>query len=211
MSDKNWYYSAVPFSELAHKPAEETHQDVEQQTPVPGEESYEFPCSLAQRTCWYLDRMAPGSATYNIAVRFLLSGLLEIPLLEETLRSICLRHEILRTRFVEKDGEPKQVVEPHPNFSLPVSDLRTLPPAEREAESERLAGEEAHIGFDVEQGPLFRGRVVQIEDDQFVLLLTMHHIISDGWSVGVISDEMGYIYQALVQQTESPLAPLPIQ
>src|SRR5216684_5858945 len=102
MSGKNWYYSAVPFSELTHKPAE-TH-GVEVQTPAAGEESYEFPCSLAQRTCWYLDRMAPGSASYNIAVRFLLSGPLEIPLLEETLRSICVRHEILRTRFVEKDG-----------------------------------------------------------------------------------------------------------
>jgi hypothetical protein len=113
MSDKNWYYSAVPFSELTHKPVEETHgleevQGVEVQTPAAGGESYEFPCSLAQRTCWYLDRMAPGSATYNIAVRFLLSGPLEIPLLEETLRCICLRHEILRTHFVEKDGEPKQ-------------------------------------------------------------------------------------------------------
>ena len=216
MSDKNWYYSAVPFSELTHKPVEETHgleevQGVEVQTPAAGGESYEFPCSLAQRTCWYLDRMAPGSATYNIAVRFLLSGPLEIPLLEETLRCICLRHEILRTRFVEKDGEPKQLVEQDPHFSLPLSDLRALPPAEREAESERLAAEEARIGFDIEWGPLFRGRLVQTDNERFVLLLTMHHIISDGWSVGIITDEMGSIYQALVQRTDSPLPPLPVQ
>ena len=84
----------------------------------PGE-SYEFPCTLVQRTCWFLDRMSPGSATYNIAVRFLLSGPLDMPLLEEALRRVILRHEILRTRFVEKDGEPKQVVEPDANFSSP--------------------------------------------------------------------------------------------
>ncbi len=200
----------MTFSAPTHKAAEETPV-AELQTSPSGEESYEFPCSLAQRTCWYLDRMAPGSATYNIAVRFLLTGPLEIPLLEETLRSICLRHEILRTRFVEKDEEPKQVIEPHPNFCLPVSDLRALPPAEREAESERLAAEEARIGFDVERGPLFRGRLIQTDNDRFVLLLTMHHIISDGWSVGIITDEMGSIYQALVDRTDSPLPPLPIQ
>jgi thioesterase domain-containing protein len=200
----------VTFSEPAHQPAEETPV-AELQTSPTGEEMYEFPCSLAQRTCWYLDRMAPGSATYNIAVRFLLTGPLEIPLLQESLHTICVRHEILRTRFVEKDDEPKQVVEPHPNFCLPVSDLRALPPAEREAEAERLAAEEASVGFDVERGPLFRGRLVQTDDDRFVLLLTMHHIISDGWSVGIITDEMGSIYQALVQRTDSLLPPLPIQ
>ena len=200
----------MTFSEPAHKAADETHV-AEPTSTTTGEESYEFPCSLAQRTCWYLDRMAPGSATYNIAVRFLLSGPLEIPLLEEALRRICLRHEILRTRFVEEDEEPKQVVEPYTNFRLPVSDLRALPPAEREAESESLAAEEARLGFDVEQGPLFRGHLVQTDNDRFILLLTMHHIISDGWSVGIITDEMGSIYQALVERTDSPLPPLPIQ
>jgi thioesterase domain-containing protein/acyl carrier protein len=174
-------------------------------------ESYEFPCSLVQQTCWYLDRMSPGSATYNIAVRFLLSGPLKISLLEQALRSIVVRHEILRTRFVEKDGEPKQLVEPDATFSLPVTDLRGLPRAEREAESERLAAEEARVGFDVERGPLFRGRLIQTDNDQFVLLLTMHHIISDGWSVGIITDEMGSIYQALTQGSDAPLPPLPIQ
>ena len=79
-----------------------------------GEDSYEFPYSLAQHTCWYLDGMAPCCATDNIAVRFLLTGPLDIPLLDETLLTICLHHEVLRTRFVEKDEQPKQVVEPHP-------------------------------------------------------------------------------------------------
>ncbi len=185
--------------------------EAEPQAPRAEGECYEFPCSLVQRTCWYLDRMTPGSSTYNIAVRFLLTGRLDIGLLEEALRRVILRHEILRTRFLERDGEPKQIVEPSVNFSLPVSDLRSLPDAERGAEAERLATEEARIGFDVERGPLFRGRLVQTGDDQFVLLLTMHHINSDGWSVGIITDEMGAIYESLVNGTESPLEPLPLQ
>ena len=193
----------------------EPHPVAEPHTPepqtAPDGESYEFPCSLVQRTCWYLDRMTPGSSTYNIAVRFLLSGPLEVPALEEALRRVVLRHEILRTRFIEKDGEPKQVVEPDVSFSLPVSDLRGWPTEEREAEAERLAAEEARLGFDVERGPLFRGRLVQKEDEQFVLLLTLHHINSDGWSVGIITDEMGAIYESLVEETACPLEPLSLQ
>jgi len=196
--------------EHTHNPAAEA-QGGEPQAPPPDGESYEFPCSLVQRTCWFLERMKPGSSTYNIAVRFLLSGPLEIPLLEEALRRVVLRHEILRTRFIEKDGEPKQVVEPDANFFLPVSDLRRLLAPEREAEAERLGAEEARVGFDLERGPLFRGRLVQTDDEQFVLLLTMHHINSDGWSVGIITDEMGAIYESLVQQGGCRLEPLPLQ
>lgn len=198
------------MTEPTHRPIVEG-QPPERDASPPSGESYEFPCSLVQRTCWYLDRMAPGSSTYNIAVRFLLRGHLEIPLLEEALRRVILRHEILRTRFIEKDGEPKQVVEPDANFSLPVSDLRGRPAPEREAEAERLASEEARIGFDIERGPLFRGRLVQTDDEEFVLLLTMHHINSDGWSVGIITNEMGVIYESLVERAACPLEPLPLQ
>jgi thioesterase domain-containing protein/acyl carrier protein len=174
-------------------------------------ETYLFPCSLVQRVCWFLEQMSPGTAAYNIAVRFLLSGPLDTSLLEEALRGVVLRHEILRTRFVEQDGEPKQLVEPNANFILPVADLRGLPAAELELEAEHLAAEEASAGFDIERGPLFRGKLIRTAADQFVLLLTMHHIISDGWSVGIITDEMGQIYEGLVEGTGSPLLPLPIQ
>ena len=195
-----------PFEHpIAEAPMAQPH------SPPASGEAYEFPCSLVQRTCWYLDRMTPGSSTYNIAVRFLLSGPLEVGLLEEALRRVVLRHEVLRTHFSATDGEPKQIVEPFDNFSLPVSDLRGWPAEQRETEAERLAVEEARIGFDVEHGPLFRGRLVQTEDEQFVLLLTMHHIISDGWSVGIITHEMGALYESLVEGTGPPLEPLPVQ
>lgn len=196
--------------EPTEHPIAEAHVAEPQSPPAAGE-SYEFPCSLVQRTCWYLDRMTPGSSTYNIAVRFLLSGPLDIGLFEEALRRVVLRHEILRTHFSAPDGEPKQIVEPYDNFSLPVSDLREWPAEQRDAEAERLASEEARIGFDVEHGPLFRGRLVQTEDERFVLLLTMHHIISDGWSVGIITDEMGWIYESLVEGSGTPLDPLAVQ
>jgi hypothetical protein len=83
-------------------------------------ESYQLPCSLVQWTCWYLDRMTPGSAAYNVAVRFLLRGNLQVPLLEQALRIVIRRHEILRTRFIEHNGGPRQLVEPNVEFSLPL-------------------------------------------------------------------------------------------
>jgi thioesterase domain-containing protein/acyl carrier protein len=174
-------------------------------------DNYLFPCSMVQRVCWFLEQMSPGTAAYNIAVRFLLSGPLDAAVLEEALRRVVFRHEILRTRFVEMDGEPKQMVEPGAHFPLRVVDLRALAPTERAAESERLAAEEANAGFDLGQGPLFRGQLIQSEDQQFTLLLTMHHIISDGWSVGIITDEMGGIYESLVEGAGAPLPELSIQ
>lgn len=187
-------------------PAQLAAQETRQET-----DAYQLPCSLVQRTCWFLDRMSPGSAAYNIAVRFLLTGPLETALLEEALREVCRRHEVLRTRFVLEKGEPKQLVEPHVEFALSCVDLRSLASEERDAEAERLAAEEARIGFDIERGPLFRGTLVQTEGERSILLLTMHHIISDGWSVGLVTDEIGAIYQALAAGQASPLPPLPIQ
>jgi len=155
--------------------------------------------------------MSPGTAAYNIAVRFLLRGPVRPELVGEALREIVRRHEILRTRFVRKDGEPKQLVEQAVRFELPLSDLRNCPAEFRSKEAERLAAEEACIGFNLEDGPLFRGRLIQIADDEYMLLLTMHHIVSDGWSVGIITEELGTIYEALVQQAPGSLPALPIQ
>lgn len=170
-----------------------------------------MPCSLVQRTCWFLDRISPGTASFNISVRFNLTGALDTALLEQALREICRRHEVLRTHFEAKGGEPLQVVSSLVDFDLPLIDLSTVPAGQREAQAESLAAEEANIGFDVAHGPLFRGKLLRTSQDQHTLLLTMHHIISDGWSVGIVTDEMGQIYEALVAGQPSALAPLPIQ
>jgi len=180
-------------------------------TSIATPEAFLFPCSIVQRVCWFLDQMSPGTAAYNIAVRFLLRGPVRPELVGEALREIVRRHEILRTRFVRKDGEPKQLVEQAVRFELPLSDLRNCPAEFRSKEAERLAAEEACIGFNLEDGPLFRGRLIQIADDEYMLLLTMHHIVSDGWSVGIITEELGAIYEALVQQAPGSLPALPIQ
>lgn len=172
---------------------------------------YEFPCSTVERVCWYLDRLSPGSAKFNIAVRFLLRGPLQAELLHKALIGVAERHEILRTNFVEREGEPKQVVHPRPNLQLSVEDLRTMPEAERRPEAEARSVSEAMIGFDLTQGSLVRSRLLILEDEEAMLLMTIHHIIADGWSVGLITDEMGRIYESLIEGTEPELPELAIQ
>ena len=203
----------VRDSQATHHPAGSSSDSTTEAQPGTnaGSDVYQFPCTLVQRTCWFLDRMSPGSAAYNIAVRFLLTGALDTALLEQALRGVIERHEILRTRFVEELGEPKQLVEPRVDFSLPVVDLRALPAGEREAEAERLAAEEARLGFDIQRGPLLRAKLLRTDAELHVLLITMHHIISDGWSVGLITDEMGWIYETLVSPGIAPPPALPIQ
>ena len=155
--------------------------------------------------------MSPGTPANNIAVRFLLHGPVRHELVREALREIVRRHEVLRTRFVRQDGEPKQLVEQTARFELPLDDLRDRPAEIRAAEAERMAVEEACVGFNLATGPLFRGRLIQTGDEEYTLLLTIHHIVSDGWSVGIISDELGAIYESLATQTPCSLPPLPIQ
>lgn len=175
------------------------------------QESYSFPCTVVQQTCWYLDRISPGTAASNVAVRFSLRGLLRPGLLEEALRQICQRHEVLRTRFVCKGGEVRQIVEPQAQFRLGQVDLRSLSPVQRTEEVDRLSDEEAKRGFDLEAGPLFRGELLRLTEEESVLLLTVHHIVSDGWSVGIITTELGELYEALLEGRDSTLPELPIQ
>lgn len=173
--------------------------------------SYLLPCTVAQRTCWYLDRMAPGTPANNIAVRFLLEGPLDPHLCRQAFQTIIERHEVLRTRFVAMDGDPKQLVEARADFALPLIDLRHLPASERDAEAENLASKEARTPFDIEKSPLLRGTLLQTADEAFVLLVTIHHIVSDGWSVGILTNEFGEIYAALALGQKLGLAELPLQ
>ena len=174
-------------------------------------ETYLLPCTVAQRTCWYVDQMSPGTPANNIAVRFLLEGKVDVELCERAFRNIFQRHEVLRTRFILQNGEPKECIEPQVNFSLPLIDLRHLSATERTEEAESLASKEAKTGFDLEKGGLFRGKLLQTGDESFVLLVTMHHIISDGWSVGIVTNELGEFYESLKSGRPCTLPELPIQ
>ncbi len=175
------------------------------------EDAYLFPCSVVQRTCWFLDRLSPGTAAMNIAVRFQLEGRIDTAKLEQAFLEIVRRHEVLRTRFVVQDGEPAAFVQPEASFHLSVVDLTDLPAGSIAAESDRIATAEAHVGFDITTGPLLRATLLKTGSTSAMLLMTMHHIISDGWSIGVVTNELGALYEALVYDQTPALPPLEIQ
>jgi amino acid adenylation domain-containing protein/FkbM family methyltransferase len=171
----------------------------------------ELPLSYAQQRLWFADQLMPGSALYNVAAAMRLSGPLNISALERTLREIIERHEVLRTSFPARQGEPVQVIAEQVEFELLVTDLSELGEAEREREARRLAEEEAQTPFDLAAGPLVRARLLRLGEAEHVALFTMHHIVSDGWSVGVLIKEVSQLYEAYSRGEESPLAELPIQ
>ena len=167
------------------------------------------PLSFSQQRLWFLDRFEPGSALYNMPLALALRGELDVALLREALREILRRHESLRTTFAEQGGEPVQVVAEDAGVILPVIDLSGIPDAENEVR--RLAEEDARTPFDLQAGPLVRGTLARLGADSHILLLDIHHIVADGWSMGVLVREMGEVYRALSAGRPSPLAPLPIQ
>ena len=169
------------------------------------------PLSFAQQRLWFLDQMEPGSPAYNIHRAIRLTGRLEVGALERALNEIARRHESLRATFTVRDGRPLQVIAPPVPLPLPVTDLRALPGDEAEAEARRLAEAEAHRPFDLAQGPLLRADLLRLGDGEHLLLLTMHHIVSDGWSMGVLLRELAALYSAFLAGRPSPLADLPIQ
>jgi amino acid adenylation domain-containing protein len=169
------------------------------------------PLSFAQQRLWFIDQLEPGSAVYNLPVGVRMTGELDVKALERTLSEMVRRHEVLRTTFTSVDGEPVQVIGEAYEITLPIIDLHEMAEAEREAEALRLAAEEAQRPFDLSRGPLLRASLLRLGEREHVVLLTMHHIISDGWSMSVLVKEVGALYEAYTRGAESPLAELPIQ
>ncbi|HEX2190564.1 MAG TPA: amino acid adenylation domain-containing protein, partial [Longimicrobiaceae bacterium] len=172
---------------------------------VPRDPSAPAPLSFSQQRLWFLDRMEPGGAHFNIALAQRLGGPLDAGVLERCFAEILRRHESLRTVFREAGGEAVQVVSPPAGFALPVHDLSALPEAERDAEARRAAREEARRPMDLEAGPLARVRLLRLAPREHVLLLTIHHAVSDGWSFGVLHRELAALYGALSRGEPSPL------
>ncbi|MFL6335978.1 MAG: amino acid adenylation domain-containing protein [Pyrinomonadaceae bacterium] len=171
----------------------------------------DLPLSFAQQRLWFLDQLEPGGSAYNMPAAVRLVGVLDVAALGRALSEVVSRHEVLRTTFFAPAGEPVQVVAPPAPVPLPVTDLSALPEAKREAEAERLAVEEAQRPFDLAVGPPSRASLIRLSTQEHRLLLTMHHIVSDGWSMGVLVREMTALYEAFVQGRPSPLAELPVQ
>jgi FkbM family methyltransferase len=170
-----------------------------------------LPLSFAQQRLWFLDQLDPGRPYYNCPAAVRLAGDLNVPALERTLGEIVRRHEALRTSFPVVDGKPVQAVRPAAPVEVPLIDLRAWPEELREEEAMRLAAEEARRPFDLALDPLMRATLVRMKDDEHVLLFTLHHIVSDGWSMGVLVREVAAIYTAVCEDRPSPLPELPIQ
>src|SRR5215211_2706488 len=177
------------------------------------EASNRCPLSFAQERLWFLQQLEPEDTSYNIRQGIRVKGALEVGALQQSFTEIVSRHEALRTRFEMVNGEPVQVIEVPTamNIRLHLEDLSGLPPHEREAQAMQSATEEARQPFDLQRGPLMRTRLVRLSEEEHLLLLTMHHIVSDGWSLGVFWRELERLYEAFSEKRPSPLEELPIQ
>ncbi|MBK1842353.1 amino acid adenylation domain-containing protein, partial [Azospirillum sp. YIM B02556] len=186
--------------------------DVHTRFPIPrADRSEPLPLSFAQQRLWFLWRMDPGGAAYNVPGAIRVTGPLDPALLEAAFTHLTERHEALRTSFAERDGQPVQVVHPHLAPVLVRIDLSDLAPAEREARARDLAREEALAPFDLGTGPLLRLTLVRLADDDHLLLVTLHHIVADGWSVERFLAEFARSYDALRAGRQPDLPALPIQ
>jgi len=184
----------------------------EAQSIRPRERRGPSPLSFAQQRLWFIDQLEPESPIYNIPLPLRLTGALKVEALARCLNEIVRRHESLRTTFtLGSDLQPLQTVAPRFELPLRVEDLSGLPAAEREAEALRRATSEAQRPFDLSRGPLLRATLLRLGTEEHVLLFTMHHIVSDGWSMGVLVREVAAIYSAYARGQESPLPELPIQ
>jgi amino acid adenylation domain-containing protein/non-ribosomal peptide synthase protein (TIGR01720 family) len=169
------------------------------------------PLSFAQYRLWLLDQLEPGGSTYNMPGALRLSGPLDTTALERSLREIVRRHEILRTVFINIDGEPIQHVRQDIGLAIPRVDLRELAEGETEARVRELSLEEARRPFDLARGPLLRLKLLGVAEQEHVLLLTFHHIVTDGWSHGVFIRELTHLYGAFSEGRPPSLPELPIQ
>ncbi len=174
-----------------------------------------LPLSFAQQRLWFLDQLAPGSSAYHVPIAMRLRGPLDPVGFQHSLRRLIARHETLRTSFPSRDGQPIQLIAPVEDARhiamLPLLDLQALALAEREAATLELATAEAQRPFNLPHGPLLRATLLRLADDEHIVLLTLHHIIADGWSMAVLIRELTALYRAVTTGQPPTLPPLPIQ
>jgi acyl-CoA synthetase (AMP-forming)/AMP-acid ligase II/acyl carrier protein len=173
--------------------------------PIP--RNQELPLCLSQERLWFLNQLEPHNPFYNVPIAVCLTGRLHRAILEQSLNEVVQRHEALRTSFSDVKGRPVQVITPNVKLTLPVWEL----PEATVAEALRVATEFAQKPFDLSQPPLLRVQLLYLKPEEHILLLTMHHIIADGWSIGILIQELAAIYQAISHGLPSSLPELPIQ
>ncbi len=170
-----------------------------------------IPLSFSQQRIWLFDQLEPRNPAYNIPASVKLIGPVDVVALHASINEVIRRHEVLRTTFGNIMGEASQVISPAISLPLPVTDLRSLPLSERVPAASRAATEEAKLPFDLAAGPLVRAQLLRLADEEYVLLLTVHHVVSDDWSMGVFVSELAALYQSFSASQPSSLPDLPIQ
>jgi hypothetical protein len=177
----------------------------------PRQESGVAPLSFAQQRLWFIDQLDPGNFSYNLAGCFELQGPLDNLCLERVISEIITRHETLRTTFSSIGGRPVQVVAPPYNFKLSVIDLSEILAQKQDEVVKKLLWEEAHRSFDLAKDFLLRTYLLRLAEQSHLLVVSMHHIVCDGWSIQILSDEIKILYQVFLRGESSPLAELPVQ
>ena len=167
--------------------------------------------SFAQQRLWFLNQFEPNSPFYHIAKAVRLTGTLNVEAFRRSLDTILVRHEVLRTTFVSADGKAVQVIAENPSLEISEFDLRERPAGDREIETKRLLREEAQRPFNLAEDLMFRVTLIQVSEDEHVLLLVIHHIASDAWSIGILFEELAALYGAFSAGNPSPLRELPVQ
>jgi amino acid adenylation domain-containing protein len=170
-----------------------------------------FPASAAQEAFFYLEKLNPSCPAFNVCVRFRLDGLLDADILHLAFNDLAERHESFRTSFIEEDGQLLQVVAPTLEVELPIIDIHHLKGGALDTEIDRLGSLEARTPFDLTQLPLARANLLRVAPDHHILQITLHHAVCDGWSIGVITDDLSEFYNARIEGRPAHLSPLEIQ
>ncbi len=206
-------FEMTTVSGLATKIEATMLSDKQIETPplVPVSRDRELPVSFAQHRMWFLDQLEPGNSSYNVRRVIEIEGPLNVNALRRTFNEIVRRHETFRTTFPTVEGIPIQVISPSLTLPLPIVDYQGFSAADRQVEIDRLITTEGELQFDLTRGPLLRAILLRLDEQEHVLALTMHHMITDGWSLGVFFTEMRKLYDAICEGDSSPLPELPIQ
>src|SRR5581483_4568964 len=190
----------------------QTIRDQSDSAPIPrARRDQPLPLSFAQQRLWFLDQLEPNNPLYNIPWALRIRGKLDTNALDRSLNAIVERHESLRTTFHSVEDQPVQVVAPSFQLPLNIVDLSELPDRERRSRVDELIAEESQRAFDLASLPLLRSTLLKIADNEHVLVLNIHHIVSDRWSMGVLSQELAALYAAAVAGKNSPLPEMPVQ
>jgi amino acid adenylation domain-containing protein len=170
-----------------------------------------FPASFAQQRLWFLDQLDPGTAAYNLPRAFRITGPLNVDILTRAFQIVIRRHASLRTVFDSVEGDARQIVLPDVDVKIPIVDLAGFPQSERESEALRIAGEEGKKPFNLREGPLIRPNLIRLSPETHFLVLVMHHIVTDGWSIALLFREVTKCYAALTKKETPELPELPLQ